>query len=1359
MENLIVPRTVTVDGERNRSYRLAQFRVAKGYVLLGDPGAGKSKAFETEVSVDPDNSAFVTARSFVGLSLEHHPEWKSKTLFIDGLDEVRAARTDARRPLDLILERLERLGSPDFRISCRAADWLGRSDVKGIAAAAGYESVQVLRLDPLSEASSRSILADLGVPEPTAFVAEARARGLEAMLDNPLLLGLLVKAILDDEWPDNRLDTLELACRKLAREWNGEHRDAQQSAPRVPVDRRLEAAGHLSALLLLSDREHVSLVESDDLDSLCPEDISDGDEPAILRALKSNLFAARVDGSLVPVHRQLEEFLAARFLHGRITAEPGVPASRIFALMTGEDGVVVTQLRGLSAWLAAFDRESRRSLIETDPIGTALYGDVSAFQRDELESLFHALAERADEIQPWFWSAVALKSLIRPDSIGLLGQYLSEADRSEGRQAVVGLLLHALSAAQGTRPCLDGLDGTVRDATWKPWVRKSALRALIYHSRDRDAQPLIALLDAVREGEVADENRELHGTLLDCLYPMHVGPQEIWDHWEPPGPHASGGAYGIFWYSRLLKKTSTESAVSLLHSLADRGTAFRQRFLEDRLNTVVQDLALRVLSAVGEQTATATVYDWLEVSHFQESHSAYARREAHQRVSRWIADRPALQKCLALEGLNRLWGDDSPQAGEDQRDSDDRRYRAWQIRRSIFGAGVPGDFAEWCLQQAVDAAATRPEVGVELLDWSRPWREGHAGIGLSVDDVRAATKGSPALRREVPLLLRGQKKSQAHRQAREEENEHQRRQRQEKADFIAYVRENAAELRAGTCGAQLLHHIAISYHDFFFDDRESQPRVRVEKLLDGNVDLTDAAIAGFRHVTKRDDLPTLREVIRLNEQGKISLFALPILAGVDDSPELLESLSPSEVKRAVGLYLLTNLNVEGHPAWYRRVLESHPESVAEALIKVTRSRIRRRKDCLYLWRLPREEAYRAVAWLAALPLLGSFPTRCTEPQVSALNAILLAGIRWEVDGLEEAVDQRVTKTDLDVAQRALLLAAGLFLSPERYVPRLVKFVEDGEEARSRHVIRFLAPNDMERLPMPWASQELRTLTTVLGSRYTPWRPESFGMASYVDEDRTKVEALIAGWATTLASRTDRDSCDALQALVDDHRLEPWHILLKDKRDEQILARRSATFAIPDLEAVQRTLANEEPATASDLAALVADKLERLSIEISRGSTDEWRHFWNEKEYGRRRSPKGEVSCCKALLTALKRLLPSGLDAQREAVYARDKRADIRVSCDGRAIPIEIKRDSNRHLWSAVADQLAEKYSSAPESSGYGIYLVLWFGGADMPVPPSGRRPRTPGELQERLESELGRPLRHRIRVIVVDVSGDYEGQP
>lgn len=1355
--SLIVPRTVTVVGDDDvRFAPLADLRSVPAYVLLGDPGAGKTTAFQTEASSDPD-TILVTARRFIGRSLEHHPEWRAKTLFIDGLDEVRAGRPHAGRPLDRILERLERLGSPRFRLSCRRADWLARTDPREIVSAAGYQDVLALHLEPLSEERIREILTDLRVRNPGQFLAEARDLGLEAMLDNPLLLGLLVRATRDDEWPSDRLGTLELACRKLAREWNDEHRAVHRSGPRVPVERIMDAAGHLSALLLLSDRECASLDESEGAGILCPEDIPNSDHPALLRALKSNLFAGRPDGCFVPVHRQLGEFLGARFLHNRIKPQRGVAASRILALMTGEDGVVVTELRGLSAWLAAFDKDSRIALIKSDPIGIALYGDVSGFHRDELASLLRALAERAEEIQAWHWPAIALASLIGRDTVGLLSQYLSDEDRTEGRQAVVGLLLHALSRAKETDPCRASLERVVRETSWQPGVRRSALRALIYHSSGQEGSTLISLLHELSEGQPEDPDRELQGTLLSHLYPVHVGPARIWDYWQPQGLHSGGGTYRIFWYDRLLKKTKGSDVVALLQALVDRGARFRAGFVGDGLDAVVQRLVYRALCAVGDQTATATGYDWLELINFGEFHSAHARRDGYVKVGSWLADRPDLQKRLALHGLGRLSGNDAPGTNEGSRTADDYLYRAWQIRQSVFGAGVPDDFPEWCLQQAVDTAATRLDVAIELLNWSRPWHEGDSGTGLSVKDVEAATDGVPALRREVPQLFRGQKESQAERRFREEENEHRRNRRREKADFIAYVREQVSGLEAGMCGPRLLHHIAVSYHDFFFEDRESTPRLRVAKLLDGHKDLTDAALEGFGRVNERDDLPTLREVIRLDEQGKISLLALPILAGLDSlGPESMDSRSPREIARAAGLYYLTPLNVEGHPKWYRRALAYHPEPVAEALIKVTRSRVRRRQDCFHLWGLARAEAHRAVVRLAALPLLRAFPTRCTEPQISALHEVLQAALGWEAEGLEEVVRQRVAKPDLDVSQRALWLAAGLLLSPEGYLPRVLRFVEDGEEARSRHVVRFLAPTEMKRLPMRWTSRDLKMMIRLLGSRYSPWRPESFGVASVVDEDRTKVEALIAGWATTLASRTDRVACDALQALVDDSGLEPWHILLKDKRDEQVLARRSATFAVPDLAAVQKTLANEEPANPADLVALVADRLEQLAMEISCGSTDEWRHFWNEKEYGRPERPKREESCCKALLSALRRLLPSGVDVQREAHYARDNRADIRVSFKGHGIPVEIKKVSHRRLWSAVADQLVAKYTSAPESCGYGIYLVLWFGGADMPVPPSGRRPKTPGELRERLERQLADPWRHRVRVIVIDVSGESE---
>ena len=153
-------------------------------------------------------------------------------------------------------------------------------------------------------------------------------------------------------------------------------------------------------------------------------------------------------------------------------------------------------------------------------------------------------------------------------------------------------------------------------------------------------------------------------------------------------------------------------------------------------------------------------------------------------------------------------------------------------------------------------------------------------------------------------------------------------------------------------------------------------------------------------------------------------------------------------------------DVEGHPEWYRRALESHPSAVAEAAIKVSRSRIRTRRDCLHLWKLAREPSHRAVARLTVPSLLRAFPTRCTEPQVAALHEVLLAALRWQPDGIEEAIRARAARSGMDVSQQALWLAAGLFFSPEEYLPALVAFVEDGEEARVRQIVRFLAPDDL-----------------------------------------------------------------------------------------------------------------------------------------------------------------------------------------------------------------------------------------------------------------------------------------------------------
>ena len=200
--NYLVSRTCTEipppDAAQSRqpeSRSLDGFRSAPAYVLLGDPGAGKTTAFEVE-SEAMDDALCIPARKFRKLSVESHPEWREKTLFIDGLDEVRAGTDDVRTPFDEIWSKLDELGKPRFRLSCREADWLGANDRDNLASVTPDGAVTVLRLDPLTHEDILSILdAQPEVDDAQKFVAKAQDRGVDGLLTNPQSLELLVQAV------------------------------------------------------------------------------------------------------------------------------------------------------------------------------------------------------------------------------------------------------------------------------------------------------------------------------------------------------------------------------------------------------------------------------------------------------------------------------------------------------------------------------------------------------------------------------------------------------------------------------------------------------------------------------------------------------------------------------------------------------------------------------------------------------------------------------------------------------------------------------------------------------------------------------------------------------------------------------------------------------------------------------------------------------------------------------------------------------------------------------------------------------------------------------------------------------------
>ena len=90
---------------------LDDFDSHHGVILFGDPGMGKSTEFDTATR-GMDEKYCVSAHEFLRCDPDDDPIWRTKTLFIDGLDEVRIGGGDPRTVLDQIITRskdLERL--------------------------------------------------------------------------------------------------------------------------------------------------------------------------------------------------------------------------------------------------------------------------------------------------------------------------------------------------------------------------------------------------------------------------------------------------------------------------------------------------------------------------------------------------------------------------------------------------------------------------------------------------------------------------------------------------------------------------------------------------------------------------------------------------------------------------------------------------------------------------------------------------------------------------------------------------------------------------------------------------------------------------------------------------------------------------------------------------------------------------------------------------------------------------------------------------------------------------------------------------------------------------------------------------
>ena len=1056
----IIPRTCTAVVERSErapgedvNLTFQDLRNRPAYVLLGDPGMGKTTAFEGEAKALGDKSLFISARDFLASDLNVNPDWRERTLFIDGLDEIRVGAYDARLPFDEIRRRLDQLGKPFFRLSCRVADWLGTNDRDKLTMVApnGAEP-EVVLLNPLTYPDIKDILGTAAsVDDPDSFMEAAKKFGVLDLLTNPQTLELMLKAVAKDgSWPQSRLQTFEMACQHTASEVNEEHRIAGHSPTPEDV---LGAAGRICALLLLSGCEGVALdnrVKADDWGDQFPNLNSLGDCPDLLRvALRTRLFKSLDEERFAPVHRHIAEFLGARYLHQII--ENGLPSRRISALMAGYDGRVVTEFRGLSAWLATQCPEVRRDLIARDPVGVGLYGDIRNFQVSEKRELLSELSREDSRLSSGLDSSRAFASLAIPDLEDVFRAILTDRPRQNDAQAFIYFVIRVLCHGEKLQGLVPDLLKCVHDASLWSETRGAALKALIRHCDDRGERIayLTTLLQEVHLGTIQDSGHELLGILLSDLYPNVVSPSEVWGYLRRAGPTNVIGTYIMFWRRVLLSKSNGTHLSELLDCADKRLPSFSTLLHGESLQLLLLELLARAMEEIGDAVGVRRLYRWLSgaASRIGGRQRVGQTEVATERIRSWLDARPDVQKALILEGLN------------DCATSDSFRLCASKVSSCLFGAAPPGDMGLWSLEQAVVFVNVNPGIAEVLLERAVHsfQRQSDDSNGLSLTLINDRCRDNDFLTRRLQVLLNPPETITSPRTD-WDDRKYVEELLKKKRQWMDFLISNQAALLENRAPPSLLFELARTYFgDFFMETGVEYGAEMLEKEVEDPA-LVTAALKGILGTLSRTDVPEVEDVLRLRAQSQMHFLALPFLAALHElrgAPEGNSSEWDLDRIRKALIFYFSTAHPEYQPWWYRQLIDEHPEMAADIHVEFATSEFRTGAEYVStISQLAHDPDHSKVAHFASLKLLQAFPARCRSKQLGVLGDLLWAAIRYaDRDALKEIVDAKVLQRGMNVAQGARWLATLLVISPEKDIQRVEEFYSQ-RKSRINELVDF-----------------------------------------------------------------------------------------------------------------------------------------------------------------------------------------------------------------------------------------------------------------------------------------------------------------
>ena len=897
-------------------------------------------------------------------------------------------------------------------------------------------------------------------------------------------------------------------------------------------------------------------------------------------------------------------------------------------------------------------------------------------------------------------------------------------------------MLDALTYGEYLPELIDALDAIARDKTHWPGYRRSAIGILAtYAGRSDDWLKLIRLLEDVNGGAVDDADDELLGSLLHALYPQHILPANVWQYFKQPKSDQLIGSYQLFWNQLLGESTPTDVIPTLLGALS--ATGFQLKNQHDRLDSaeIVGALLVRGVVEHGTQIEVPRLVGWLSLGLGPHEHCPLSQTHKNS-LGEWLTSRPEIFKAVFEFVLNSAPTGDA-----------DANSKFWRIRALLYGAVEPAGSWSWYL--ALAQATAGDELRHALLLKAFRAAENEVGINHALQLLDDWSKANPKdsawvtalLSCPYPLPLADQQYIDS-----DLKNAAQR--AEESGQRAQFFRDTLPGLAtdAGHLGA--LVEIGNTYLNFYHRFKGETAELRLLDLFDQDKDSLQMALSGLRHCLLRPDLPTAASIIDLNIENQRYNLATPCLAAIElrytEAPDSAFDLPQATLEALVAFRLTNNFN--SPPLWFKQLVKVRPDVFARVLPSLIGKQIAAKKEHVDgLYPLAHDADYASIAQQITPLLIQAFPFKASKALLQSLRLLFVAMLnRLDAATQLSLIAEKLASDKLDVAQKVYWLTAGVLLAPQHYLEQAQVFIEK-TQARASHAFALIHERQDRhqfRYDFPVAAQAF--LVGLLAPASNPQWPNSWGIVTPAMEMGRYVDGLLSA----LAGKPGEEAAQALLHLQHRKDMAQWKEQIERGLYNQRLTQRKAFFEPASVNDVAQTLANRKPANAADLWALTVDFVTQLRDEIRNGNTNDYRQYWAAE------NARLEDDCRDALLSDLKRHLASlEISAEAEGRYADEKRADIKIISSPWHIPIEIKREKHRDVWKAINSQLVAKYSRETTSDGYGIYLVFWFTGEFKAAPADGGvRPKTPQELEQRLQATIPQALRNKIAVLVVDCS-------